>query len=129
MQAAAASNASPTTVTSSWRSETKIAAGRHFTAVAGTSAIVKHAIAKARPSRISSERRSKEPPDSPWNVCLTLTAASGGATVTLGTREVLFFALALRYSVFFGFDLGGAPTFGFAGITGAVEGARVAGGL
>ena len=90
---------------------------------------MKHAIAKARPSRINSELRSKEPLGPFWNVCLTLTAASGGATVTLDRTEVFSGASAFLCRGFLGLGLAVGGTLGFTRTTGAVERGRATGGL
>ena len=90
---------------------------------------MKHAIAKARPSRISSELRSKEPLGPFWNVCLTLTAASGGATVTLDRTEVFSGARAFLCRAVLGLGLAAGGTLSFTRTTGAVERGRAAGGL
>lgn len=63
MNVAIISKAAPITVRSSRLSETKAAAGRHGSAVAGIMAIVRHAIAIASATTISSEPLSRDPPE------------------------------------------------------------------
>ncbi len=105
-------------VRSTWRSETKIATGRHFTCVAGTSATAKHAIASPSPNRITSEPRLNEPPpDSDWNAFRTRVASIGGVTLTFGNTVVVCSTGA--FLTFFG--LGCARTLGFGVERGATD--------
>ena len=112
------SKASPTIVRSTWRSETKIATGRHLTCVAGTRAIAKQAIASPSPNTITTEPRSDEPPDFVWNALRTPTAPIGGVTLTFGNAVVS--VLTGAFSTFF-FGLGCARTFGFVVVRGASD--------
>ena len=91
MNAAPTSRASPVIVRSTCRSETKIAAGRHLTDVAGTSATAKHAIAMLSPSTITIEPKSSEPPppDFEWKTLGTPTAPAVVDTVTVGSVAVV----------------------------------------
>ena len=82
---------SPVIVRSTCRSETKIAAGRHLTDVAGTSATAKHAIAMLSPSTITIEPKSSEPPppDFEWKTLGAPTAPAVVNTVTVGSVAVV----------------------------------------
>jgi hypothetical protein len=62
-------------------------------------------------------------------VCLTLTAASGGATVTLDRTEVFSWAAAFLRRAFLGFGFAAGRTLGLTRTAGAVERGRAAGGL
>src|SRR6476469_9716559 len=117
------SRASPMIVRSTWRSETKIATGRHLTCVAGTSATAKQAIASASPNTITIEPRSDEPPDFVWNALRTPTAPTGGVTLTFGSAVVCVFTGA--FWTFF-FNLGFARTFGFVVVRGVIDCVRAA---
>ena len=84
-----------------WRSERKIAAGRHLTDVAGTTAIVRQAIARPSPSTIS-DPTPAVPPDGAANALRTRTAATGGAArLSFGWSDGLCFT-GLLFSAFFG---------------------------
>src|ERR1700692_3435834 len=105
------SRASPMIVMSTWRSETKMATGRHLTCAAGTSAPAKQAIASPSPNTITSPPRSNEPPPGfVWNALRTPTETIGGVTLTFGNTLVVVVAGA--FLTFF-FGLGCARTFGF----------------
>jgi hypothetical protein len=110
-------------VRSTWRSETKIAAGRHFTCVAGTSATAKQVIASPSPNTITSEPRSNAPPpDFVGNALRTPTAPTGGVTLTSGNTVVVCLTGGL---LTFFFGLGFARTFAFGverGATGCSRG-------
>src|SRR6476619_460511 len=99
MNPAATRKASPMTVKSILRSETKIAAGRHFTYGAGTTATEKHAIANESPSTISSEPTPNDPSDFGWNTLLT-PAPTGGEIVTFGWTVGFFLTAALGFAFF-----------------------------
>src|SRR6266550_8997422 len=113
------SKARPIIVRSTWRSDTKIATGRHLTCVAGTSATAKQAIASPSPNTITSEPRLNEPPpDFVWNALRTPTAPIGGATLTFGNTVVV--CVTGAFLTFF-FGLGCARTFGFGVERGATD--------
>ena len=113
MNAAATSKASPITVRSTCRSETKIAAGRHLTDVAGTSATAKQAIAIPSPSTIRIELKFCEPPppDFEWNDAWDTNGSGRGqdgdgrdCRRRSGVRDLLFLKTAfLCRTFFFGF--------------------------
>jgi hypothetical protein len=99
-------------VRSSWRSDTKMATGRHFTCAAGTSATAKQAIASPSPNTITSDPRSNElPPEFVRNALRTPTAPIGGVTLTFGNTVVVCVTGGALLTFFFG--LGRARTFGF----------------
>ena len=107
-------------VKSTWRSETKIATGRHFTCVAGTSATAKQAIASPSPNTITSEPRlNGSPPDFVWNALRTRTAPTGGVTLTFGNTVVVVVLTGVVSTFFFG--LGCARTLGFGVERGATD--------
>jgi hypothetical protein len=117
MNAVTTNKPSPMTVRSTWRSETKIAAGRHFTYVAGTTATVKQAIEKTRPSTIRSEPRSNDPPPAFVSSAFrTPTRATGGVTLTFGAMTVFFFGVTFFGGLAFGFTRG-AVRVGVTGVT------------
>jgi hypothetical protein len=93
------SKASPIIVRSTCRSETKIAAGRHLTDVAGTRATAKQAIAIPSPSTIRIELKSSEPPppDFEWNTLGTPTAPAVVNTVTVGRVAVVVVVCAIFF--------------------------------
>jgi hypothetical protein len=97
---AASNRAKPTIVTSNWRSDTKIAAGRQGTDLAGIMATAKHVIASARAVTISSEPRSVEP-SAFTGVRRTIEAPSVFEILIFGTAT-LGLASALRSCFFLG---------------------------
>ena len=103
-RAASSSSEKPITVKSNCRSETKIAAGRQGTRGAGTTAIVRQAIAQDSASRISREIVLVEPSARTIVGARKPAAAGvGSGTVTAGRDAGFGFATALRFTFFFGF--------------------------
>jgi hypothetical protein len=106
VNAVAINSASPSTVRSTWRSDTKIAAGRQRTSVAGITAIVKQAIASPRPITISKEVTSTGSPSLTSAARRRPTCWTGFVTGTFGAITVGFgFAFAFRCT-FFGLACG-----------------------
>src|SRR5207247_9394130 len=106
-------------VKSSWRSETKMATGRHLTCAAGTRATAKQAIASPSPKTITSDPASNEPPpDFVWNALRTRSAPIGGVTSTFGNTVVV--CSTGTFLTFF-FVLWCARTFGFGVARGATD--------